>query len=606
MPTLPAATRDKQAELSPGQIDALTHLLPILAGAGAVGAGARAVQGLGEMTAQSVREPKSVSRPLVVDVPYKIKRPIKKATPDGAMGKFAADGDTTNSASDVLNRWTKWWLGGQAENRHAVPWYPISAIGGAAGAAYGGYRGLDAILRKKKLQDLEDDIEEAQDEYRQHTLGQFKPLDISKTASAYQDALKGATDTKLTAAAAALSEAFSNISKSATEGRRWWEWGLPHNLVGGDQSWGELAGIYGLGAGALAAGTGAVGYNYARQVNPEREKAKAIKKQIESQALAQPASVYARLVPVDEAGNKLTPRQAEKLKAQYAAEGKQEAVKTAANPPPVFGEPRRERGHSGITGGFGPPSLSDPFLSRRTEYSGYKPRLNPQIGVIGAMPPPVSSYGMRLNAPFLEAGYRPISSANRVGDITDSDRALETADALNKTMVQPMYSGIKNMAGTFGGVGRGMVEQDTIDKAGPILSPLLRGFARARNYTGLGNVGTAALLGGGALGVGALGGYGLSRLVGSKKKKRTDEEDDEKEGSYRIDYPRIANATPTLQFAPLGKPGVSPTNANGSISKAAEILETGDNGDGATLATGAQEDLARKAMLFVDKLLGKT
>jgi hypothetical protein len=118
----------------------------LLAGLG-VGAGARGLYGLYNLINRSNRgpEPTGFGGPLPTEMPV---------DDEEEKLKLAADGKPS------------WLSTGSGESKSGIPWYLLAGVGAGAGGAYGGWKIMDMILDKRRLQAQEDDLEEAQADFR--------------------------------------------------------------------------------------------------------------------------------------------------------------------------------------------------------------------------------------------------------------------------------------------------------------------------------------------------------------------------------------------------------------------------------------------------------
>lgn len=309
----------KNALMSPGQEEALETLRNWMIGAGATGVAARSLVGAGDLFGK--RQLPKMQSPLVVDVPYKIrKKQEEEMMPPTMMPKVAGS-----------QSWSQ-WLAGQglpSGEGYNAPWF-IPALGlGVPAAGAGGWHIMDKVLRARKKQNLEDELEDAKTDMRTSELGKFKPLELGKMSADYTAIINGNTPEDKN-----LKQAADNLSKLAEVGLNPTSW-----------PWGAALGTYGLLAGLGGTGAGYVAYNYARNMDPAKRKAKAMKDQLEEAERGRPPEIFARLVPTDEAGNRIPRRQQRMLESESPESLAPGSVK--------MGDDLEARAHQFVTNLFG-------------------------------------------------------------------------------------------------------------------------------------------------------------------------------------------------------------------------------------------------------------
>lgn len=284
------------------QKDFVNNLSRWLLGAAAVGGGARAAVGLGSMLNRNLAGPSiRPPDPMVINVPYKVRpHEEEEEVPAPRLAKTA-------EKDGLPARMWKWWLGGNSTSFDENPSaWPATAFGVPL-AAMAGWKGVGAIAKWRRQRELQQELEDSKQDLYKAELGKFTPLELGKMSSDYRAVLAGEQpqDPAWQKAAASLDK----LTKLAMEKKA-----ILGDMLEKAPSW--LAGMYGIAAPVMAAGTGSLAYNYTRNVDPERVKAKAIKDQIAEAMRHQSPSLMARLVPVDENGNPIPRR----VKRQIARE----------------------------------------------------------------------------------------------------------------------------------------------------------------------------------------------------------------------------------------------------------------------------------------------
>jgi len=199
-----------------------------LAGLG-TGASLRGILGLLEMSRQEAQPP-------VRETPKQIEVPV--------------DDEKLAGLADFLK-------GDYAKSTSGVPWAIPAAVGAGAAGAYGGWKGIDALLEQRRKGELDDELEKAKREY--------------------EEALSG--ETKL---AEDLDELYDEVEKQAVS---------PSDAAGTATG---LYGVYG-GAAALLAAIAAYQYGKKRQRRSLLEAAQ--EKRRRSRFARQPVPMQVRPVP---------------------------------------------------------------------------------------------------------------------------------------------------------------------------------------------------------------------------------------------------------------------------------------------------------------------
>lgn len=342
--------------LNPAQHESLQELSKWLLGGAAVGAGARSAAGLFDMLRRGTASAPKQQGPMVINVPYKPRREPEpepeeprrdrlaayaagasasgpastelKAAGSSAAGSRTADCRTVDSRAALAGSakaasegtsplWpADWWLGSQAKNKEEVPVINLARtlVGGAA--AMGGWKAIDAHLKQKRKADLEAELSDEQRRLHQAEMGQFKPVELRKLSADCQAVIEGKEPQD-----EHWKEVGAGLEKLAEDPgfleQMWGHVTQPYNApvlkyfpwTNAAKHYATLAGLGGLGAGALA-------YNYTRSQDPERQKAKVIREQLEEARRSRPPELLARLVPVGPDGAPLSDRQKAKLQRQ--------------------------------------------------------------------------------------------------------------------------------------------------------------------------------------------------------------------------------------------------------------------------------------------------
>jgi hypothetical protein len=143
--------------------------------------------------------------------------------------------------------------GRYAESTGGVPWAVPAAVGAGAGGLYGGWKLMDYLLDKRRKDNLDEDLEEAKEEYE----------------SALSDVSKEAADGSLSADLNQLYDDLNLYGEKAAAS--WPEWG------------GRAAGAYGTAAGFGALLMALIGYKHGKKKQRRRvlERAQARKRREE-------------------------------------------------------------------------------------------------------------------------------------------------------------------------------------------------------------------------------------------------------------------------------------------------------------------------------------
>ena len=168
-------------------------------------------------------------------------------------------------------------LGSNATTKEGIPWYhPAMFLGGLA-SAYGGWKGIDAILNARRKKDIDEDVEQARREFSQALLGEHsRPVNF-----------KAAGDNHLSDD---LDRLFEEFEKAA---------GVMSSLSPSDDTLGKLLGAYSYYALPAALIGGYAAYSSGKG----RQRAKILESALKARAMRrhqqQPEEVFAMPVPVE-------------------------------------------------------------------------------------------------------------------------------------------------------------------------------------------------------------------------------------------------------------------------------------------------------------------
>jgi len=160
--------------------------------------------------------------------------------------------------------------GDYATTKDGVPWrLPAMYLGGVAGL-YGGWKGVDALMSKQRSRDIDDELQQARNEF---ALAMMPPKEDDKKT-------KAAADNIMVKVSEDLSELFALLEKAAS-------WGLSPD------TWGQLGGAYGMYAAPTALVAGVAAYNAGKKRQRAKILADAIKQRALRRQAQQPAELYA-------------------------------------------------------------------------------------------------------------------------------------------------------------------------------------------------------------------------------------------------------------------------------------------------------------------------
>ena len=312
--------------LTPLQQDYAKWLGKFLIGSAATGAALKGGLGLADLVGQNLKATPSAPEPLMINIPY------KQYPDEPKLSKRAS------TPTDEGGFWN-WFLKGPkgATSAYDIPAaWPATFLGGGAAVA-GGYAGMNALVNKYKKKKQEEDLEDSRADYEQALLEQFKPISNSKIKPVRLNEpslSKIGSDLDEKAISALLNESVDGNDKLASIAKKldtltdrlFTKQSEDESMIGGlargvkkhvidpmtsypnkwDPSsipgWAapKAMGIYSILAPILGLSSGALMYNYAKDNDPEAERAKELRKQIQDRKNNRPADVYARLLPVDD------------------------------------------------------------------------------------------------------------------------------------------------------------------------------------------------------------------------------------------------------------------------------------------------------------------
>lgn len=304
-----------------------------LMGTAATGAAVGGAKGLMDMIKYNAKPNPEPPAPMMINVPYKPKqqpKPIMKQAGlyDDAVatvGRFGSNvkdtlGNmfTSSTPQEEQPGFGRWFMGGghgvKEYSDMPVAW-PATILGGA-GAAYLGKNLADKGMKYLKDRRVEQDVEDAREEYQQALLQQFKPLASSKvvpkklngpalqkagstlTPDTIKSLIKNAgcndkdvkrVSDKLEQLSEKVAFGISDLFPS--------NWSADSNLGGATN---KLTGLYAATAPVMFGTSALAMYNFANHNNPEAELAKKLKKQNLERWAKRPPDVFANLVPVDD------------------------------------------------------------------------------------------------------------------------------------------------------------------------------------------------------------------------------------------------------------------------------------------------------------------
>ena len=176
---------------------------------------------------------------------------------------------------------TSSWLsdmveGNLATTKEGLPWYRPAKLMGGLAAGYGGWKLVDTILDKRRRQEVEGELEDERNKFRQALLSQYdQPVPEAKVAE----------DSPLVKAAEDLDKLFDAVmEKRATMG----------------QTGGQMAGLYGMYAAPAALLAGYAAWSAAKKRRRKNILAKAVAKRKQRRQAMRPQEIFAMPVPVEQ------------------------------------------------------------------------------------------------------------------------------------------------------------------------------------------------------------------------------------------------------------------------------------------------------------------
>jgi hypothetical protein len=254
-------------------------VFPKLIATGAIGGGVlRGGVGLLELLKHNMRPGPEPVEPTVLDIPY---RPVPQGQSDVKKKPLLSFQKTSANWG-----WGGTLLGAGAKNLWEVPIAYPASIAGVAGGGILGYKLIDHLVKKQKRKMVDEELDDAKDQYHKAMMLQFDPLSGNKVKS-----IKAAELSEKSNIDKCLDES-TDIGKDLTK------------LATGVIDAAEGAGRMGLGAYTALASLLALGTGYAthKYMEPPYHQSELIRKQIDDRASnpLQPSDTFARLVPVDE------------------------------------------------------------------------------------------------------------------------------------------------------------------------------------------------------------------------------------------------------------------------------------------------------------------
>ncbi len=299
--------------------------------AGAVGVGARGLQGAGTMFGRSRPSLMADQSPALLEVPHPVyaspedaglRKKRRQALIRGAGGttmKAAGEGDApklnpVGSAlgmyKDPFNPGEGGWLSGHGASPNSdlgktqMPWYMPAIGAGAIGGVAGGYKLMDWVLNKKRKADLRGELDDAKREYQEALVDMYDPnkIRLLKRGSAAE------------ALARDLDELAALTVKQANPSETWTD-ALGKRLTGvipttNVQRTASSVGGAGLGtylalAGAIGLGSGYLSHQYFSKTDPNKVLADVVKKRERERWATRPPEIFAVPSPVVRTGDEV-------------------------------------------------------------------------------------------------------------------------------------------------------------------------------------------------------------------------------------------------------------------------------------------------------------
>lgn len=275
------------------------HRLPQIAGAGlAGGIGIRSLAGLVQLLSHNTRGVPQQADPTVLDIPYRPNTREELAEEEEPKQRRSLKFGSTKKA-DVGQWWADMISGkhstGYADN--PIAWPVSLGVGAAAGAT--GYKATDMLFNRQKKKMLDEELNDAREDYHQALMQQFtNPIQGKKLVTKDVDDVKEASlkDANLVKNILDSKDSYQ-IGEELEKLANWWD----------DAGWlGRTGlGMYMAAAPALALGTGVGVNHYLDAYDADKAKTDAMRKAIKERTSNAPEEVFANFVPVDERGKKI-------------------------------------------------------------------------------------------------------------------------------------------------------------------------------------------------------------------------------------------------------------------------------------------------------------
>lgn len=155
--------------MNDAQMDALKYTLTASLLSALGGGGLAYLANKRRETVPEEIEDLNTTAPEFVEIPYPV---VKKKNPN-----------------ELLPHKTASFMSGQYANHWSqVPWFPLAAVGGTSVAGLGAYKLIDEIMKSKRKKTMEEELTDAEEEYREALLNSYNPkrLQITKTSKAQE------------------------------------------------------------------------------------------------------------------------------------------------------------------------------------------------------------------------------------------------------------------------------------------------------------------------------------------------------------------------------------------------------------------------------------
>jgi hypothetical protein len=269
--------------------DALRNIKNIGLTSLGIGAGAAGLKGLVGMLRQNVRPRPHALASALMPLPLPVEEKEEKKEKD----KQADDEPVTNIRRVVMihikhskpkeESKTGFDKTAQPTALWGIPWYYPGALVAAAGGTALGWKGINALLKRRADKEREQSLEAAKEEFHQALLSQYtKPLPSSYLRGSQQ---KESSDSNSVALSKELDKLFDKLHLASTVVEK--RGGFFDNLPGG------LLGGYGVYAGTAGTIVGKVLYDAAKKRNRQAILEKALKSRERSRFARQPTELLA-------------------------------------------------------------------------------------------------------------------------------------------------------------------------------------------------------------------------------------------------------------------------------------------------------------------------